>query len=102
MKPSIVLAAGVLILGIAYAQPPSALKAFFDRRLADRQDAAPPPYESLLRVVDSIGGASAAEIQAALPSIRAGLKSDVANAPVEVMFALLAIARRPDGGSLLL
>lgn len=102
MKPSFVLAAGVLILGIAYAQPPSALKAFFDSRLADRQDAAPPPYESLLRVVDSIGAANAAEIQAALPSIRAGLKSNVPNVPVEGVFALFAIARRPDGGRLLL
>ncbi len=102
MKPYILLASSLLVASVAYTQQSTTPKAFFENRLADRPDASPPPYDTLLRVVDSIGASSVGELQAILPLIRSALKSNVANLPIEGVFALFAIAQRPDGGKLLL
>lgn len=101
MKPHRVLASVLLIASVAYAQEPTTLKAFFEQRLADRPDASPPPYGTLLRLVDSVGASSASEIQAILPLITSALKSNVSNLAIEGVFVLFAIALRPDGGKIL-
>ncbi len=101
MKPHILLASGLLIASVAYTQQATTPKAYFEKRLVDRPDAPPPPYGTLLRVVDSVGASSAGEIEVILPLISSALKSNVPNLPIEGVFALFAIAQRPDGGKLL-
>lgn len=88
-------------LDLLAQQLPADLKGFFERRLTDRQDAPPPSYETLLKMIDGIAKADAAEIQAALPIVSSALKSNINNLPVEAAFAMTEIARRKDGGPLL-
>ena len=91
-----------LIASMCLAQDPRLpLYSFFQKRLADRPDSAPPSYESLLKAIDSIDGASASDISKIFPLLSMSLRSTTDNLPVEAAFALFAISLRPDGATLL-
>jgi len=99
--PLFAILAIVLQLDPSAEQEPAELKRFFEHRLAARQDALPPSYETLLTVIDGISKTDAAKIESALPVVSVALKSDINNLAVEAAFAMTEIAKRPDGGSLL-
>lgn len=101
MKQHVLLASTIFFATMAYPQQAGTLKAFFEGRLSDRPSASPPPYETLLRVADSIGSCSPGEIRASLPLIRLAVTSGIPNLPVEAVFVLFAISMRPDGVELL-
>lgn len=82
-------------------QPPPNLKRFLEKRLSDRADAAPPTYEALLAVIDTIAKSSRADLESALPLLSLAIKSKTANVPIEAVFAYFEISRRADGGTLL-
>ena len=82
-------------------QPAPKLKSFIEKRLSDRLDTPPPPYEALLAVIDGIGKSDPSEIQSALPLLSFALRSKTPNLPTEAIFAFFEIARRPDGGAML-
>lgn len=89
-------------LAQTYGQPVSGgLRRFFEARLADGPDTAPPEFSRLLAIVDPISKTSQSEITDALPVLRLALKSQTRNLPVEAAFAYFAISSRPDGGQLL-
>lgn len=86
----------------SYAQqPPPNLKSFFEKRLSDRADAAPPTHEALLAVIDTIAKSSQTDLQSALPLLSLAMKSKAENVPIEAVFAYFEISRRADGGTLL-
>jgi len=98
---NIILILTAFFASLAQPQEPTTLKHFLEKRLSDPPNTSPPPYEALLRVVDSLGTANGGEIQASLPLLSLALKSNVANLPVEAVLAIFAIAGRPDGAKLL-
>jgi len=79
-------------------QPPPNLAEFFEQRLGSMPQ---PSYKELWRVIDPIASMDPKEVSAALPFLFSALKSSKENLPVEAVFALHAIAQRPDGGALL-
>ena len=92
----------LLALAQTYGQQVSGgLRRFFEARLADGPDTAPPEFRRLLAVVDPISQTSQSEIEDALGVLRLALKSQIRNLPVEAGFAYFAISGRPDGGKLL-
>lgn len=82
-------------------QPAPNLRSFFEQRLSAKAGTAPPSYEALLAVIDTIGTSTATDIQSTLRLLSLALQSTTPNLPVEAAFAYFAIANRSDGGVLL-
>ena len=77
------------------------LQTFFEVLAAQRIGQPAPTYEETLQVIDQIQNMDSAKLSLALPAIFEALKMSAETPSINAAFALTAIARRLDSGSIL-
>jgi len=77
------------------------LQEFFERLVGQSNASSPLKNDDLLKVIDTIAGISAEEVKKSLPAIFAALAHPDDEVKKDAVFALWAVARRPDGADLL-
>lgn len=79
--------------------PKPSLQAFFDALVSN--PSSPPPFQQLHQLTLEIANAPSEEIKSGLPSVLTALGLQTESTKAYACAALFAIARRPDGASLL-